>query len=150
VDVESDAPAHAASFHCCGGGRAGGPNDRDGSALAAHPGESQGRPSTNSDSRSIEHERPARPAFAPGCPRPGRSHRTSRPGRLGRASGRGSRAASAPFHTGYKPARARQPRDRPAHRRRGHLPRRRRARPTRTAWRRWSTGSAPTFTAASR
>jgi hypothetical protein len=45
-------------------------NDTYGFALAAHPGKSQGRPSTNTGSKPIERERPARPAFAPGCPVP--------------------------------------------------------------------------------
>ena len=53
-------------------------NDNYGFALEAHPGESQGRPSTNSRSKRNVYERPARPAFAPGCPYPGRSHRTHR------------------------------------------------------------------------
>jgi hypothetical protein len=98
-------------------------NDTYGSALAAHPGKSQGRPTTNTGSKPIEQERPARPAFAPECPRPGRSHRTHQPGHH-QASRRslGSREASAAFHTGYQPARTRQPRDRSPHRRRRHLP----------------------------
>ncbi len=36
----------------------------------AHPGKSQGRPSTNTGSKPIEQTRPAQPAFAPGCPVP--------------------------------------------------------------------------------
>jgi Transposase, Mutator family len=43
-------------------------NDTYGSALKAHPGKSQGRPSTNSRSKRIEQHRPAQPVFAPGCP----------------------------------------------------------------------------------
>src|SRR5579884_169333 len=42
-------------------------------------------------------ERPARPAFAPGCPCPGRSHRTHQPGRQGTEAVRGQRAHLGPF-----------------------------------------------------
>jgi len=42
-------------------------------------------------------ERPARPAFAPGCPCPGRSHRTHQPGRQGTEAVRGHRAHLGPF-----------------------------------------------------
>jgi hypothetical protein len=41
----------------------GGRNDNYGFALAAHPGESQGRPSTNPSSQLIDQHRPARPAY---------------------------------------------------------------------------------------
>jgi|SRR3990170_979328 len=60
----------------------------------------QGGQVTNTGSKPIEQERPARPAFAPGCPRPGRSHRTHQPGHHRRRGGQGSRQASAAFHTG--------------------------------------------------
>ncbi len=40
-------------------------NDTHGFALAAHPGQSQGRPSTNAGSRPKVRQRPAHPAFAP-------------------------------------------------------------------------------------
>src|SRR5215203_2250586 len=43
----------------------------------------------------------------------------------------GSQAASTALHTGYQPARALQPGDRPPHRRRRHLPQRRVADPAR-------------------
>jgi len=43
-------------------------NDTYGSALEAPPGKSQGRPSTNSRSERTEQDRPAQPAFTPGCP----------------------------------------------------------------------------------
>jgi len=43
-------------------------NDTYGFALEAPPGKSQGRPTTNTRSRRIEQDRPAQPAFAPGCP----------------------------------------------------------------------------------
>ena len=51
--------------------------------------------------------------------------------RSGARDGRSARAASAPFHTGYQPARALQQGDRPPHRRRRHLPRRPRPDPPR-------------------
>ncbi len=125
VDVEPDAPSHALSLLRGGRrGRAGGqttPTDsRSRRTRASRRG---GQVLTRARSPSND-ERPARPAFAPGCPRPGRSHRTHRPGRLGRRGGHRSRAASAPFHTGYQPARAPQPRDRPPNRRGRHLPQR--------------------------
>ena len=50
-----------------GDGRA---NDTYGSALAAHPGQSQGRPTTNTGSKPIEQERPARPRLLPDAPVP--------------------------------------------------------------------------------
>jgi hypothetical protein len=56
-----------------------------GFALTAHPGESQGRPTINAGSKPNLRHPPARPAFAPGCPCPGRSHRTHRPGRYRRS-----------------------------------------------------------------
>ncbi len=40
----------------------GGQHDTNGFALAAHPGQSQGRPTTNTSSRLIVRDRPARPA----------------------------------------------------------------------------------------
>ena len=58
-------------------------NDTYGFALTAHPGESQGRPSTNTRSRRNVYERPARHALAPRCPCPGWSHHTHQPGRHG-------------------------------------------------------------------
>jgi hypothetical protein len=45
--------------------------------------------------------------------------------------GPSARTAPAAFHTGYQSAGARQPRDRPPHRRRRHLPQRRRSHPPR-------------------
>jgi Transposase, Mutator family len=50
-----------------GDGRA---NDTYGSALAAHPGKSQGRPPTNTGSQPIEQDRPARPRLLPDAPVP--------------------------------------------------------------------------------
>jgi hypothetical protein len=58
-----------------GDGRA---NDTYGFALAAHPGKSQGRPSTNTGSKPIEQDRPARPRLLPDAPVPdGRTVLTS-------------------------------------------------------------------------
>src|SRR5215213_10217240 len=52
------------------GEAAGGQDDTYGSALAAHPGKSQGRPPTNTGSKPIEQERPARPRLLPDAPIP--------------------------------------------------------------------------------
>jgi hypothetical protein len=52
------------------GEAAGGQDDTYGSALEAHPGKSQGRPPTNTASRAIEQERPARPRLLQGAPIP--------------------------------------------------------------------------------
>src|SRR3954469_14837231 len=53
-------------------------NDTYGFALAAHPGKSQGRPSTNTGSKPIEQDRPARPRLLPDAPVPdGRTVLTS-------------------------------------------------------------------------
>src|SRR5688500_13116256 len=49
---------------------AGGQDDTYGFALAAHPGKSQGRPPTNTGSKPIEQERPARPRLLPDAPVP--------------------------------------------------------------------------------
>jgi Transposase, Mutator family len=58
-----------------GDGRA---NDTYGFALAAHPGKSQGRPTTNTGSKPIEQDRPARPRLLPDAPVPdGRTVLTS-------------------------------------------------------------------------
>ena len=70
---------------------AGGQDDTYGSALAAHPGKSQGPPSTNTGSKPIERDRPARPRLPQGRPCPGRSHRTHHPGRIGVRSSRWER-----------------------------------------------------------
>ena len=45
-------------------------NDTYGFALAAHPGKSQGRPTTNTGSKPIEQDRPARPRLLPDAPVP--------------------------------------------------------------------------------
>src|SRR3954463_8717316 len=45
-------------------------NDTYGFALAAHPGKSQGRPPTNTGSKPIEQDRPARPRLLPDAPVP--------------------------------------------------------------------------------
>src|SRR5215211_7051436 len=60
---------------------AGGQDDTYGFPLTAHPGKSQGRPTTNTASRAIERRTACPTTSASGCPRPGRSHRTHRPGR---------------------------------------------------------------------
>jgi hypothetical protein len=52
------------------GEAAGGQDDTYGFALEAHPGKSQGRPPTNSASRAIEQQRPARPRLLPDAPVP--------------------------------------------------------------------------------
>src|SRR5829696_1613121 len=52
------------------GEAAGGQDDTYGFALAAHPGKSQGRPPTNTGSKPIEQERPARPRLLPDAPVP--------------------------------------------------------------------------------
>jgi hypothetical protein len=77
-----------------GDGRA---NDTYGFALAAHPGKSQGRPSTNTGSKPIEQDRPARPRLLPDAPVPdGRTVLTS-PDVQEHRGGRGSQAASDRF-----------------------------------------------------
>src|ERR687892_701365 len=61
----------------CLGQGSGGPHDNYGSALAAQPGGSQGRPATNASSQLIE--RIGLPTLhAPSAPQPGRSHHTRR------------------------------------------------------------------------
>jgi hypothetical protein len=45
-------------------------NDTYGFALAAHPGKSHGRPTTNTGSKPIEQDRPARPRLLPDAPVP--------------------------------------------------------------------------------
>jgi hypothetical protein len=50
-------------------------------ALAAHPGESQGRPSTNAGSKPIERSTACPTCVCSRMPHPGRSHRTHRPRR---------------------------------------------------------------------
>jgi Transposase, Mutator family len=52
------------------GETAGGHDDTYGSALEAHPGKSQGRPSTNTGSKPTERDRPARPRLPQGAPVP--------------------------------------------------------------------------------
>src|SRR5829696_8599286 len=60
------------------GEAAGGQDDTYGFALAAHPGKSQGRPPTNTGSKPIEQDRPARPRLLPDAPVPdGRTVLTS-------------------------------------------------------------------------
>ena len=113
------------------GEAAGGQDDTYGFALAAHPGKSQGRPSTNTGSKPIERDRPARPRLPQGAPVPdGRTVLTT-PDTIGAGAVAGSKATPTAFHTGYQPARARQPRDRPPLRRHRHLPQRRSADPPR-------------------
>src|SRR5436189_1589496 len=48
----------------------GGQDDTYGFALSAHPGKSQGRPPTNTGSKPIEQQRPARPRLLPDAPVP--------------------------------------------------------------------------------
>ena len=71
MHIESKAPALTAhpqrSWNMEGDGRA---NDTYGFALAAHPGKSQGRPPTNTGSKPIEQDRPARPRLLPDAPVP--------------------------------------------------------------------------------
>src|SRR5215213_4415121 len=52
------------------GEAAGGQDDTNGCALAAHPGKSQGRPPTNTGSKPIEQQRPAQPRLLPDAPVP--------------------------------------------------------------------------------
>ena len=52
------------------GEAAGGQDDTYGFALEAHPGKSQGRPPTNTGSKPIEQQRPARPRLLPDAPVP--------------------------------------------------------------------------------
>src|SRR5215218_9307684 len=70
------------------GEAAGGQDDTYGSALSAHPGKSQGRPSTNTGSKPTERDRPARPRLPQDAPVPdGRTVLTA-PDAIGRRSGR--------------------------------------------------------------
>ena len=72
-------------------------NDTYGFALSAHPGKSQGRPTTNTGSKPIEQDRPARPRLLPDAPVPdGRTVLTNPDGRSHRG-GQGSQAASGRF-----------------------------------------------------
>jgi hypothetical protein len=84
-------------------------NDTYGSALAAHPGESQGRPCTNSGSRPMQRS-PACPTCV--CSRMPLS-RTVAPysstHRRPPAADPWAQAASTAFHTSYQPAGAGQP-----------------------------------------
>src|SRR5581483_2829634 len=79
-------------------------NDTYGSALKAHPGKSQGRPSTNSRSKRIEQHRPAQPAFAPGCPATRTVAPYSPTPKRSTAATNQSQGAetSNAFHTGYQ------------------------------------------------
>jgi hypothetical protein len=73
------------------GEAAGGQDDTYGFALEAHPGKSQGRPSTNTGSKPTERDRPARPRLPQGAPVPdGRTVLTA-PDAIGRRSGRWER-----------------------------------------------------------
>jgi len=71
MHIKPKAPARhhspPAPLNMEGDGRA---NDTYGSALAAHPGKSQGRPPTNTGSKPIEQDRPARPRLLPDAPVP--------------------------------------------------------------------------------
>src|SRR4051812_36287564 len=88
-------PAHLQpSWNMEGNRRA---NDTYGFALAAHPGKSQGRPPTNTGSKPIEQDRPARPRLLPDAPVPdGRTVLTS-PDVQDIEAVEGSQAASDPF-----------------------------------------------------
>jgi hypothetical protein len=76
VDVQPDASAHPVLPSLSLPREHRRANDTYGSALAAQPGESQGRPCTNSGSQPIERSPACPTCVAPGCPCPGRSHRT--------------------------------------------------------------------------
>jgi hypothetical protein len=98
--------------------------DTYGSALKAHPGKSQGRPTTNPRSRRNVYERSAQPAFVPGCPAsrtvapysPIPKSSTAATTRLWKG------AASAAFDTGDKHDRGAAPPVRTAIKTRGHFP----------------------------
>ena len=73
MHIESDSTcASCPHLHLDGriGEAAGGQDDTYGFALEAHPGKSQGRPPTNTGSKPIEQERPARPRLLPDAPVP--------------------------------------------------------------------------------
>jgi hypothetical protein len=73
------------------GKAAGGQDDTYGFALQAHPGKSQGRPSTNTGSKPTERDRPAHPRLPQGAPVPdGRTVLTA-PDAIGCRSGRWER-----------------------------------------------------------
>ncbi len=102
-----------------GDGRA---NDTYGFALAAHPGKSQGRPPTNTGSKPIEQDRPARPRLLPDAPVPdGRTVLTNPDVEDIEAVG-GHRQHLQPFHTGYEPDRALNRQLRKALKTKGHFP----------------------------
>jgi hypothetical protein len=76
----------------------GGQDDTYGSALEAHPGKSQGRPPTNTASRAIEQERPARPRLLQGAPIPdGRTVLTAQDDPSAPRGGPSARAAPSAF-----------------------------------------------------
>jgi hypothetical protein len=72
-------------------------NHNYGFAPEAHPGESQGRPSTNTRSKRIKRLRPARPAFAPRWPCPNSRTVLTNPDATGIEAVRSHRAHPAPF-----------------------------------------------------
>src|SRR5512132_1747046 len=73
------------------GKAAGGHDDTYGFALSAHPGKSQGRPSTNTGSKPTERDRPARPRLPQGAPVPDGLNVLTAPDAIGRRSGRWER-----------------------------------------------------------
>jgi hypothetical protein len=107
VDIQADAPAHPVLPSSSLPGEHRRANDTYGSALAAHPGESQGRPCTNSGSQPIERS-PACPTCV--CSRMPLS-RTVAPyssaNRDHRPADPWTQAASTAFHTSYQPGRGR-------------------------------------------
>ena len=115
VDVHADhAPHPMPSVH---GHGSGGRHDNYGSALAAQPGGSQGRPATNTSSQLIVCI--GLPTLhAPSAPHPGWSHHTR-----GSADPRRARRHQE-HHAGYEPARAAEQGDQAAGRRGRHLPER--------------------------
>jgi hypothetical protein len=55
MDIESNDPHLLLLLGCVTSG-AGGPHDTDGSALTAHPGQSEGRPDNNASSQLIRYD----------------------------------------------------------------------------------------------
>src|SRR4029453_13617733 len=106
-------------------GSTGGPNDTYGSALTAHPGESQGRPRTNSGSQPIERSPPRPTCVCPQMPLSRTVAPYSSAHRPSPAADPWAQAASTAFHTSYQPVGADLRRDPPADQ--GHRPTTRRA-----------------------
>jgi hypothetical protein len=114
VDIQPDTAAHPVLPSPACGGRTGGqttPTDPRSRRIRA--GRRGGHVLPRARSPSNDH-RPAQPAFAPGCPCPGRSHRTPRPTGTNRQPIRGARQhppsfipVTNPIESTFAPVRAR-------------------------------------------